>query len=518
MSLYALLGVPTRPDDEKEKSARTTPYAGRGTVDDPFVVDWDAGDPENPYNWPMTRKAVITAQLAFGTWTVSFASSAYTGGIGFMRQDIQGMSETVALLGISLYVLGFGAGPLVFASLSETFGRRRIFLGTFCIYVFMHLGGAFGHNSATILATRFLAGTFGASPLTNAGGAIADMYAPRERGIASAIYATAPYLGPVIGPIVGGYISETNVGSIGGWRFTFWLMFIISTLNLLFGFLYAPVLLQRRAQRLYKESGKTKYYVSFYDRARNRTLRELLRINLTRPFRFLVTEPIVLLTAVYISVTYATLYAQFSAYPIVFMQHRGFSTGETGLAFLGIGAGVLIGTAMAPLQNRLYWRALERSETGFAAPETRLYMAIVGGICFPVGLFWFAWTTPPSIHWIVPVLGGVPTGVAIALILQSLTAYMMDAYTIYFASAMAAAVVMRSVAAAAFPLFSPPMFAALGDEWAVSVFAFLALACLPVPMLFYIYGRKLRWRSKFAWKEPEGTRSEATTVAEHTHH
>jgi hypothetical protein len=85
---------------------------------------------------------------------------------------------------------------------------------------------------------------------------------------------------------------------------------------------------------------------------------------------FLVTEPIVLLTAVYISVTYAILYAQFSAYPIVFMQHRGFTTGETGLAFLGIGVGVLIGVAMAPLQNRLYWRAMDRSETGHAAPET----------------------------------------------------------------------------------------------------------------------------------------------------
>jgi hypothetical protein len=89
------------------------------------------------------------------------------------------------------------------------------------------------------------------------------------------------------------------------------------------------------------------------------------------------------------------------------------------------------------------------------------------------------------------VLGGVPTGVAIALILQSLTAYMMDAYTMYFASAMAAAVVLRSVAAAAFPLFSPSMFAALGDAWAVSVFAFLALVCMPVPMLFYVRPSRL---------------------------
>jgi hypothetical protein len=152
MSLHALLGV-AAPCADKEKSA---PYAGAGTRDDPFVVDWDAGDAENPYNWPTARKAAITAQvravscaeaasdgghwqLAFGTWTVSFASSAYTGGIEFMRRDIRGMSSDVALLGISLYVLGFGTGcvciylcyararssglrsgrPLLWASLSE---------------------------------------------------------------------------------------------------------------------------------------------------------------------------------------------------------------------------------------------------------------------------------------------------------------------------------------------------------------------------------------------------------------
>ena len=95
-------------------------------------------------------------------------------------------------------------------------------------------------------------------------------------------------------------------------------------------------------------------------------------------------------------------------------------------------------------------------------------------------------TTFPSIHWIVPILGGVPLGTAIALILQSLTAYMMDTYTIYCASAIAATVLLRSVLAAAFPLFSPVMFRALGDQWASSVFAFLALAIMPVPILFWV--------------------------------
>ncbi|KAI0319813.1 MFS general substrate transporter [Amylostereum chailletii] len=492
-----------KPDDGHVDEKGLVPrYTGNGTKEDPYIVNWDPEDPEDPYNWSTAKKWLITTQLAWGTWAVAFSSSAYTGGISFMRQDIP-MSETVAVLGISLYVLGFGTGPLVWASLSEVRrSLRTIFLWTFSIYTLMHLGGALGQNVATILVTRFLAGTFGASPLTNAGGAIADMFSPRDRGMATAIYATAPYMGPVIGPIAGGYISETNLG----WRFTFWMMFMISA--------YAPVLLQRRARQLQEQSGGEKYFTTIYDRTQNRAFSVLLRKNLLRPFLFMFTEPIVILSSIYVSITYATLYAEFSAYPIVFQEHRGFSAGETGLAFLGIGAGILVGTALAPFQNKLYWRAMDRSEYGQAPPEARLYFSMVGGVCLPVGLFWFAWTTFPSIHWIVPILGGAPVGVAIALILQSLTSYMMDAYTIYFASAMASTIVLRSTFAAAFPLFSPPMFAGLGDQWACSVFAFLALACMPVPVLFWKYGSAIRARSKYAWKEPSGTMSEATTLRE----
>ena len=83
---------------------------------------------------------------------------------------------------------------------------------------------------------------------------------------------------------------------------------------------------------------------------------------------FLVTEPIVLLLAIYIAIAYATLYAFFAAYPIVLQQHRGFSQGEGGLVFLGIGLGCLIGLSMAPMATRLYWKAMDRND-GRTIPE-----------------------------------------------------------------------------------------------------------------------------------------------------
>ena len=111
---------------------------------------------------------------------------------------------------------------------------------------------------------------------------------------------------------------------------------------------------------------------------------------------------------------------------------------------------------------------------------------MLGATLLPISLFWFAWTSQPSISYLSPIFAGVPFGVAQSTILQSLNAYIMDAYHIYSASALAATVVLRSVFACAFPLITPFMFDSLGDQWGMSIYAFLALACFPIPLLFFV--------------------------------
>ncbi|KAH9483779.1 Major facilitator superfamily multidrug transporter mdrA [Psilocybe cubensis] len=502
-------------------------YLGSGTADDPYVVEWDLNDPEDPYNWPKFKKWVITAQLALSTFTVSFSSSSYSGGLQHTMQDL-GISYNVAILGISLYVLGFALGPLIFASMGEMFGRRIVFLVTLSLYTAFQLEGALGRNLGTLLSCRLLTGIFGSSPLTNAGGAVSDVWNFRERGLASAIYSAVPFLGPVIGPIVGGFVVQNPHL---GWHFNFWLMFAFSAITLIAGYLwtpetYAPVLLRWRAQKFSRASNGTIYYVSTYDLNQSTSFGQVMRTNLSRPFVFLVTEPIVFLLAIYASIVYGTLYALFSGFPIVFQEHRHFSPGENGLAFLGIGFGITMGLASQSIQNRIYWRSMDKSETGRAPPEARLHMAILGAVLTPIGLWMFAWTSQPSIPWIVPILAGIPFGTGISQILQSLTTYLMDAYGVYFASAIAATVVLRSTCGAVFPLFSPTMFDALGDQWAMSVFACLSTACMPIPLLFWKYGWWIRKRSRFAYKESESDetgvqaesrRAGSTTFSSETH-
>ncbi|KAJ1309199.1 hypothetical protein OPQ81_004868 [Rhizoctonia solani] len=455
-------------------------YTGSGTLEDPYVVDWAPEDPQNPFNWSSSKRWRITAILAMTTLCISFASSSYSGGIQFMMAELH-MSQYVGILGISLYVVGFGLGPLVWGPLSEMYGRRVIFLVSFLPFTLFHLGGALAHNISTLLVTRFLAGSFGSSPLTNAGGTIADMFTAKERGLASALFAMAPFAGPVLGPIVGGYVSESRAG----WRWNFWIMFIFSAVMFVLSALFvpetfAPVLLRRRARELHAESEGKLHYISKYEK-----------------------EPIVLLFSIYTALIYGTLYGLFAAFPVVFQRGRHFSPGEGGLAFLGVGLGIVIATCCTPISNKIYFRAMEKSN-GVAPPEARLVMACVGAVLLPLSMTWFAWTTYPSVHYIVPIIAGVPFGAGMLFVFTSVISYLIDSYTLYAASALAANAVMRSIMGAVFPLFTPRMYASLGDQWACMVFAFLALACTPMPFLFYRFGPAIRARSKFSVGPPSG--------------
>ena len=178
------------------------PYRGDGTEDSPFVVEFIPNDPRNPMNWPQWKKWCIVFDVAVATLAVAFVSTAYTGSIVQIIEEFH-CSQEVATLGVSLFVLGFALGPLLWAPMSELYGRQPLFIGTYLVLTAMNAGAAGANSIASLIVLRFLAGTFGASPLTNAGGVVADLLPANQRGLGMALFASAPFLGPVIGPIVG---------------------------------------------------------------------------------------------------------------------------------------------------------------------------------------------------------------------------------------------------------------------------------------------------------------------------
>jgi len=135
---------------------------------------------------------------------------------------------------------------------------------------------------------------------------------------------------------------------------------------------------------------------------------------------------------------------------------------------------------------------------GVAPPEARLHGVIVGGCVLPIGLFWFAWTNSPHLPWAASMAAGIPFGFGMVLVFLGLMNYLIDSYTIFAASVLAANSVLRSCFGAVFPLFTSQMYARLGIHWASSIPGFLAVACIPFPFLFYKYGGAIRAKCKYA--------------------
>ncbi|KAI1402403.1 MFS general substrate transporter [Hypoxylon fuscum] len=470
-------------------------YHGSGTEADPYLVKWIPDDPRNPMNFSPLRRWFITIIVAVSTLGVTLVSSAYSGGIAEIMAAFQ-ISQEVAILGVSLFVVGFAIGPLLWAPLSELFGRQVLFLGTYGALVVFNAGCVGAQNPWTLIILRFFAGAFGSSPLTNAGGVIADMFPASERGQAMAIFAAAPFLGPVLGPLIGGFL---GVGA--GWRWVMGFLAIFSgALFILGGLLvpetYDPVLLRKRAAQLSKMTGK--HYTSIIDHQQGVIpLGEAFKVALSRPWILLFKEPIVFLMSLYAAIIYGTLYMLFAAFPIVFQRGRGWSSGIGGLAFLGILVGMLCAVAYTFIDNSRYLKIQEK-HAGFAPPEARLPPTLVGSVFLPIGLFWFAWTNDPDMHWMISISAGVPFGFGMVLVFLSIMNYLIDSYTIFAASVLAASSVLRSLFGAAFPLFTSYMYRDLGIHWASSIPAFLSLACVPFPFLFYKYGAAIRGRCKFA--------------------
>lgn len=305
----------------------------------------------------------------------------------------------------------------------------------------------------------------------------------------------AAFLGPVIAPIASGFLGKSNLG----WRSVFYAMSIFGILTYAMGLIFIPETYGPLLKR--KRAAESEILAVREGAFPQKSAGQALRKSLSRPFILLFTEAIVILLAIWVSFVYGTLYLYFAAYPLVFQADRpkgyGMGAGIGDLPFLGIGAGMVVGTCIAFITDRQYIRRMDSSKEAIS-PEARLPPACVGAVCLPISLALFAATSDPSIHWIAPTLACIPFGIGLVLIFVSVISYLIDTYGIYCASALGANAVLRSLFAAAFPMFATKMYEALGQRWATGVLAFFALACLPLPFVFYRYGAAIRRKSRFA--------------------
>lgn len=314
-----------------------------------------------------------------------------------------------------------------------------------------------------------------------------------------ACFSAAPFMGPALGPLIGGYLQAA------GWRWVYWLQLMFMGVIYLLLVLtvpetYAPIILTRRAKKMRKETGDLDFVTEAeIDRA---PFKETAKIVLLRPFQLLFTELIVLLISLYMSVLYGLIYMTFVAYPLVFEKARHMSKGSSGLMFLPLAVGVLISASFAPIVNKHYLKMCAQYN-GKPPAEKRLIPMMIACWSIPIGMFIFAWSSYPHVHWMGPAMGGFAIGFGIILLYNSANNYLVDTYQHQAASALAAKTFLRSMWGGCTVLFTTQMYTRLGNQWASSLLAFIALACCAIPYCFYIWGERIRARSKYAFKEEE---------------
>jgi len=330
-------------------------------------------------NWSSTYKAFITFILGMLALAASLGSSIISPA---ERQIAQytGISGEAAVLVISLYIVGFAVGPLIWAPTSEVWGRKVSMLPAMVGLGLFSIGTAVGKNAQTIIICRFFSGVFGSAPVSNVSAALGDIYAPNPRGMsrhgvhtiplydtdhipagqAMTFYAIAVVGGPTIGPVIGSSLT-VNVGfRWPSYILAIWVFTIVVFALICLPETYSPVLLKAKARRLREETGDARWHHPHEDVKLD--VKTVVTKHLARPIVMLTTEPMVTCIAFYASFVYGILYMTLEVFPIVFEQNRGWPLITSTLPFLALFVGVLFAVLINLANQPRYARAVDANK------------------------------------------------------------------------------------------------------------------------------------------------------------
>ncbi|CAK7897387.1 multidrug resistance protein 1 [[Candida] anglica] len=469
-----------------------------------IIVDWDGeDDPENPYNWPIFHKVFFISEIAFLTGSVYIGSAVYTPGVDQMMED-WGISRVQATLPLSLFVIGYGIGPMILAPFSEnvTIGRTYIYIITLFIFVILQIPTALAPNIASLCVLRLIGGFISSAALATGGGSVGDVITFPYIPIGLASWSTAIVVGPSLGPLIGSVFVQ-----LVGWRWTFWFMAILSGVSFLSLSFFLPesssaTLLYRKAKRLRALTNNENIVSEGEISNMNVTPRELLVNTLWRPIEISFFEPIVFFINLYIGMVYSVTYLWFEGFPILFLETYHFNLIEMGTTFVGI----LIGCSLSamfyiPVTYRIFTVKVLAGEE--MVPEVFLPLSIVGSVFMPIGIFIFGWSATASAHWIGPVIGSAIFVFGSFITFQTLFNYLSFSFRRYLASVFAGNVLFRGALAGCFPLFGADLFNNLATSkypvaWGTSILGFICVAMIGIPVIFNWRGPAFRTRSRYS--------------------
>lgn len=457
-------------------------------------LDFNEDDEGNPKQWPLSRKYTQVILIFFIGLICPMASSILAPGMSDIAETFNVDSQIV--IGAQTgFVCMLGIGPLFLAPMSETFGRRTIFLTNLIIFTLIQIPTALAPNIESFMVLRTLGGLFGSVGVANGGGSISDMFVTEERATVLGFYLLGPLLGPTLGPLFGGLIL-TDLD----WRWMFWVVFIlVAILTILcVCFLHetcAPIVLQNRKKQLEKENADKKYKIKGQS---DMGILQKIKGNSTRATKILFYQPIVLTMSAWQALVFSSMYSLYANYTKVWSSPPyNFDTKQVALSYIAPASGfILTAFLVVPFIDRIYKRLAKKLNNGEGKPEYRLPLANIGAVFLPCSLFWFGWTVEYEYNWPIPLLSMLLFGGSQVSIFNSVQNYYIDSFESQAASALAAGAFLRSITGGIIPLFTPQMFESIGYGWGMSVFGIIGVVLMPAPLLFFRYGGTLR--EKFA--------------------
>lgn len=465
------------------------------TEDGKIIVDWDGPDDKaNPQNWAMWKKLLTTLIVSLTTTSQYMGAAIYTPAEEQTKAQFN-TTTTKTALGLTLFVWGYGIGSLWFSPMSELpvfRGRNPTYL--FCQFIFaiLQIPTALVNHIGSFAVLRFLAGIFASPPLATAGATLGDIWKFPALGTALAVWAFGAISGPFTGPLIGSALVQHHP-----WRYIFWFLLAMSggfffiMLALLFE-TNPQELLVRKARRLRKQTGSDRYIAKGEIIAKQQKVSEVLLQMFYRPVKITVMEPVLLLMDIHIGLIYSIMYLYFEAFPIAYIELRGWNLVQMSLGFMPF----LVGAAIAAVFYLFYLYSsvnrLDRPESVFGPS------AIVGSFLLPAGLLVWGWLERANIHWVLGMIGNVVFSVAAFLLFESYFAFIGTMFPPNVSSsAFASNNIVRSMMGGTFPLFGVVFYNHTAIErypvgWGCTILACIALFLIPLPIYITLRGRQLR--------------------------
>lgn len=469
-----------------------------------IIVDWEEADAfENPRNWPLAKKSFITILLGAMALSVYVAPGVLTPAEDQMMSYF-GTTRVKLMLGLTLFIWGYGLSPLWFCPMSENplfRGRNHIYIVTLFLFAVIQIPTALINHVAPFAVLRLLAGLLASPSLATTPASYHDMFAFPYLVYALLIWDVADMQGPFVGPLIGAALVNHN-----SWRWAFWFLLIETGVMFLICFFLLPEtnhqeLLIRKAKILRRRTGNERIVAEGELIMRKQSPIQLLKEIFWYPIEITFKEIVLLLIDIYIALVYSMMYLFFFSFPLSYMEVYGFNLVEMGLAYLAplLGCFILVALYVIYLQRQLIEPLLRHDK--FSPEKVFGDAAIVGTLLFPFGILIYGWTSTASVHWVVSMVGTLIFGMGAMISFQSYMAYLGYLYPTKLASANGSNAMMRSFIGGTFPLFGTVMYRHTSISqfpvgWGCTIISFSGLLMLPLPVYIRFRGERLRERSK----------------------